>query len=512
MKQAFPYPRLANFLLLAAAATYFCTSIHSPVFFESLTIGHWIETHQAIPTEYLWSTAGAGQPWRSPSWLFELLLSLSEQLFGDQVFIVLKMLLLTCLVCGLSWLYACRARNAFIGTFIALPVSAGMLITAVLGPHLVGWLGAVLLIELAYRARLGEGTPLRALAVSFLVGVLLANSDASSAFAVLVSAVVLLSPAVEGEVLAPRAKRLGMVLVLVLSQLVTPYGGLQLLTIAQSFLFFLSLELGQRLNPGTVFQYQVSFLVLLWIVLVLLWPKHRRLLNGGEMLLAVGSTVLALASWKAAPYALLLVGLCTTLVWGRAQLSELGNLGEALSAFRQSMAKLPPLGTLWLLLCVLIVNVLNLWKVPFTKVLLPAREVDYLLEQPMDGALLHERFIGGYLVYRFADGKGRPRKLAAITDRSAFLDQPLAKSEVELETLSPGWKEYFAQLDPKRVLCRIDSTLYQVLTYDRSWELTLLYGFPPQSEPAAMLTKKGAFGWALFSKAAPESVADSESL
>jgi hypothetical protein len=139
--------------------------------------------------------------------------------------------------------------------------------------------------------------------------------------------------------------------------------------------------------------------------------------------------------------------------------------------------------------------------VPFTKALLPTAEIDYLLEHDLPSPILHEAFIGPYLVYRFAGADGSPLRLAAITPRSRLLAPAQALAESAIEKMQPGWKEFFTFIAPETILCRTHTPLYYQLERDPDWNGVVAYG---RELPSAVVEKKlerGVFGWAVFVKA-----------
>jgi hypothetical protein len=463
-------PALLSILIWFSAivllGSYLCASIFSAAFFGHLTIGHWIVSHYRVPTTDIWTLAAQGRVWRSDAWLFEVMLSAVESMFGDKGLIVLKLLLFSAFVGAASCCFSARSGDRFFGTFVAFVVSCGVLLGVCLEAKLLGWIFFIICLDLGCRFESGEDKK-RLLILIFFLGLLYSNVHSSSLGCLLVLAMLLLS---EGE----NPIRRGCVPFLALfalAQIATPYLGTQVYSSLRGFLNFLSLELNYQANPATIFQYPVAFLLLLLIVIGYLWHCHPWTLRGSELLIILFAAIMGFASRSLLPYALMLCGLMCARLWGRVQGSGLGNLGIALAKLEHQFSKLPAVGLIWVILCLIIVNIANLVRHPITTVLLPAAEVDYLLEDELPFPLLHESAVGPYLQYRFADQAGNPKQLVAMTPAAAQIAPNFAVAEMFLKDLHPGWEKFFTLIAPQTVLCRIGTPLYESLVNNQDWEL-----------------------------------------
>ncbi len=463
---------MLQLFVILVLGSYLCSSIYSPAFFGHLTIGHWIVSSFEVPSVNLWTLAGSGAQWKSESWLFELLLAQAEHFFGERGLVIIKLLLFFGVTGVLSWCYSSRSKDFFFGTAVACIVSCGALLGACLEAQTVGFLYFILVLEISYR--LQDASSSKGLfAAFFLLAASYANVAASALGALIVLAFFVCRG---GGTFSFNRRALFIALIFFLAQLVSPYSGAQLLSVAKEVCHSLSLALNLQSNPATVYSYPAAFLFLLLVVLGFFWHYSPRGLEASELLLLASVSCLGLAEHTYLPYALIIAGLNCALIWGRADANSLGNLGLGLLHLKRQLAKIPPLGLLWVLLCLVIVNVAGLLKAPMTNILLPAAEMDYVLEQKLAFPILHESAVGPYLQYRLANAQGELRQLPSITPRTAVLAPELARAEAKLRDLQPGWEDYFRLLNPRTVICRRQTPIYEVLKRDNSWELAFERG------------------------------------
>jgi len=152
----------------------------------------------------------------------------------------------------------------------------------------------------------------------------------------------------------------------------------------------------------------------------------------------------------------------------------------------------------FLLMCVLVVNVSNLWKQPFTDGLLPIAEADYLIEENLKPPLLHNAFVGSYLVYRFANPDGTPKRQVLVSEQSEKLNPEFFESYHSFMALEKGWKSFYSSYAPNVVICRTNSLQRALLSQNPDWKLVLAYGQKFPSQAAESLLEKDTFGWLVF--------------
>lgn len=478
--------------LVVLLGSYLCTTIYSAAFFGHLALGRWIVSHLRLPEVDLWTLAAHGKTWRSEAWLFEVLISLVESMLGEKGLLILKLVLFSVFVGAASFCFSARSGDRFFGTFVAFVVSCGVLLGVCLEARVLGWIFLVVSLELGGRFESDQQSKISLLPVFFL-GLFYANSHSSSLLGLLILTMLLLS-----ERDRPKSASLLFLAVFAAGQLATPYFGAQVYSSLAGFLNFLSMELNNQTNPATIFQYPAAFLLLLLIVLGYLWHCHPWTLRSAELLLVLFSAVAGLGSRSLLPYALILCGLICARLWGRVQGSGLGNLGLALAKFEHQLSRLPAIGVVWVVLCLIIVNVGNLIKAPLTSALMPAAETDFIIEEKLPFPLLHESAVGPYLQYRFSDEAGNPKQLVAITPAVSPIAPGFASAEMFLKDLHPGWEKFFALVAPKTVLCRTATPLYEVLVRDENWELIFKAGHRTGSGEEPLPSRRSLLSWAVF--------------
>ncbi len=498
-------PSLQKFigiLSLAALSSYLLSSIHSPQFYEDLTIGNWIRAQGSVPTSYIWGFSGHGFDWRSTSWLWQLLLSVWEESCGSESFILLKFALLAA---SFFALYACYRRcsqSTAVAGILTTVVGCGVFTANEIGAHIFAYSLFIFLIERLFairekkfKFRLREGI------VLFLLSSLYANIHFSSLIFLFIALILLLDSR-----LCCKEVGLGrfflVFFILLLGHFCSPYFGMQLLTSGEKILHFFTIDLGYQLKPGTVFHFPIAFIVLLWLVFASFWHSFPYGITRVIAFLAIFSSVLAFAHLDAAPLALFFTGLAICSIWGNAQAQgrSLGNLGEGFQRLGAMFGAFPVLGSVFLIICILVVNLSNLWKLPFTKTLLPVAEVDYLLEEQLDSPVLHDAFVGSYLVYRFSNPDGSPKRTVLLSEVSREINPGLFVSYFAYEKLEKGWEAFFESYAPRTVICQANSLQHALLSKNPRWKLEVAYGQKLPSRAAESLLEKGTFGWLIYTR------------
>jgi len=452
-----------------AVGSYLASSLFAPEFFEHLVVGRWITSQRALPTEYYWTLLASDLAWRPVSWGFALCVSLFESFFGETGLAIYKLSGFLFFVLSATTFYTCQARDGFFGTIIGLLVSCAVLTNATLSPMLFGWGFFLSTLGLVYLYTECKLKPSVALSSIFICGLLFANTHGFS----LIVLPILLTHLLFDSNQQPETKKrlLSALSAYTLSQFCTPYLGAQILQVLHAFINQLSLDFYFQLSVSTIYDFPLAFLVLILLLLGVFWSSAPKSLRLAEALLLALFALFALAQSNALPVALILAGYYTCNIWGRSNTGELGQLAEGFMQLRAKLMKLSPFGVLWIALCVLLVNVVNIYRIPSSRSHLPQAEVDYILEHELPFPLLHQREIGPYLVYRFSNERGEPKKKAALTPTALRLAPEIGRYEIALERFASGWQKFFDFIAPQTTLCRKASSLYAVLRSDAKWRL-----------------------------------------
>ena len=496
-------------LFLAVLATYLCTPLFETDLYLNLTVGHWIESHRAVPLFDYWNHSDlignaanlAGSklvPWCTTSWLFDVGISVIERSFGMGGLLWLKIALYFFAVAGLAWLFVSRSRDLLFGVMIASAVACGVLLHAGLTPELAVLGLVAVFAEIALRAI--EGTS-RSGVWSAVLFIALVAAQIEPLFGlvlfVLPAFVSLESGGGTPVCWGAIGRWLGVAAILTATAFLTPYFGAQVWWSLQSLLGPLVAGAGP---PATVYQFSACFLILLIVFWALLLFEQR-----GRLSLLQSSTALAVGyfgfAWMdCTPVAILFFGLMTCSAWSRAGRSRTSNLAHSIELLRAKLSRFPRQGVIWVLGCLSFVNVVKLQKIPQSTLLLPAKEIDYLLEHQPEQTVLYPPDIEPYVMYRGADGLGEPapnglRKAPAFTGRSETLRRIFA--------LQFGWEKPFAELAPRAVIARYNSPLYTLLSESAEWTLVMRNGVnlllpPDPNAPQYPLTE---YSWAVFDAA-----------
>ncbi len=487
-------PLLIQMLLVAVTTSYLSSSIFSPRFYEHLSLGNYLRNHDSFAENFIW---GSGKPWLHTTWLFDGLLSVSEGFFGETSFIILKLLLYFAVGLGLSTLYSGLAGDRFFGTFISLLIACGALLRMPLSSELFGL--ALLCFELSlahalvssYRRKQKLSLGLLASLLALLI--VHANADSSSVLALAFSFLFLAS---SSDI--PGSTKRTLLPLLCLTPLLTPFFGMQILQHLRLAGTMLSIELFYQASPASIYYFPFSFLLLVLILTGALWHRYPSGLKGAEISFMALCAAISMAIDHLLPISLLVTGYLLSLLWGRAQSESvaMGNLGEAFFRLKNGLSSVAPVGIIWVLICMLAVNVINIVKVPKVLTLLPQWEVDYYLNENLDPPLYHDYEVGSYLLQRFAAAQGEPTQKVVSSYASRYLDPKLTAAQIRLNRSGAGQEELFKKFAPNTALVSTFSPLYTILKVDPSWERMPV---PAPEKPAANSGQvQRPFGWALF--------------
>jgi hypothetical protein len=491
----YEYPLFANLaqvLVIASVATYLCTGIHFPEFYEHLTRGKWILENAELPKKYIWSVIGSNLDWSDSNWLFNIFVSWVETNFGTSGLISAKMLVCVFTVASFSILFSKISKDRFLGTIVAILVCCGLLHLAPFTAELLGWGELALLIFICEQIKSNpEKTHKRSwlLFTLLLLSIIYANTHASYGLAAFFC-----FSFFKGS----RATNILIFAIFIVAAFANPYFGGHLLTalkVCYNHVFF---DILLQRDPASIYNFSVAFLVLLWLLLALFWHYRSGSLTAFQVAQAGVFSLIGLASSYVLPISIIVIGILICKVWDSEKPENLGNLGQSISHFKRQLSGISPIGMLWVLLCITIVNTANHLKSPTSNVLLPKKEVEYLIETGFTPPLYHESFIGAYLAYRFSSEKGQLQNAVMITNSSLNLSLQAARAEFSLRNLGDDWRESFGSYAPNTVLCRQSSSLYQFLSENPDWRLL----FQDSSNQVKTTKQKGnnPFKWAVFKR------------
>ena len=468
-------PLLLAGTFFLALGSHLVSPIREPEFFFRLTVGHWIESNGTVPSKDLWTLAGSSAPWSAPGWLFDLSLSFLERIGGHTAFIWTK-LLLFCLLLGLlQRLFFRLCRDRFFAGLVTTLVGAGLLVDGELLPSLLGWILFPLIAEQICRFRAGKTS---SAVLTAGLSILLTNLTGSP---FLLAFIFVLSwfvedPSSEKTRLetdrdGPGTSAVPIILgaIWLAASIATPYlfkgllgAGLQLAGEIDTALRF-------RAHPATVFEYRTAFVVLLWLLFAGLKQDSRTGRPSPLVVIAALASVAGAVSISAMPYAIVAAGFCVARSWGEGSQRNEPGMRDGLERLGSSIYRLSPAGLVWLLSCASVVNIVHAVKVPTNTFVLPGPAIDFVLDRKLPFPLFHERSVGYYLAYRFAEPSGAPRFLAMADDRAAIFDRGIVAGDETVNHLTLGWEQYFDRYAPQTVLCRIASPLFSALKRDPQW-------------------------------------------
>ena len=464
----------ATLWLLSAAALgcYLCEVISDPDIFFSLAVGRWEIVNGSLPRTDLWSAAMHGAAWLDPGALFNILVSMIETAFGWPGLAVLKLFLCTAVVGGLFLLFSAATADAFFAGIIGVLAACGMLERAPLNTELAG---AVLFLGLLAAALRNEQLSPVAVIVCGLFSA--AYSYVHPGWFLAILSLVALGRYRAAAVVACFG-------------VLPPYWGGQLLQELKAGLAEAAFAIREQSAASTIFDYPFAFLMLLWVVAVLLSAGRREMpVPKREVVTAGLFSLIALALKGVVPYALVLTGFATCRLWETSP--QTTPLASAVAGLRGFFIKLKFTGTAWVLLCIVIVNAVNFYRVPTDTGLLPVKEIDYIVGNNLSNPLWSESGIASYVAYRFSDADGNPKRKVAYGKRSLAEHPEWFAAELR------GRASTLFGLAPATILVRVDSALYDSLIVDGRYTLAFENG-----EPAPRTDGKPAprYAWAVFTR------------
>lgn len=473
---------LLRAMVVLAVTTYFCAPLYHPETFWYLTLGHWIQEHGQVPVVDLWTAAGEGRPWVSASWLFSLLLSSSEWVLGERGLLLFTLLNFILLGGVASWVFASRSGDPFVGVSLTIILCGAVLLLGAPTPEIPGIALALLGYE-ALERFLSSG---KVTWLSGCVASLIMLVNVHPLYYPLLLLVVL-------SLWARRPRNYVAIVLCLLTVVCTPYLGLQVPQLVAQWSNAISFIAASREGVPSVYHYPFAFLLLLLLLAAIFSRSTSMPLRPVELPFFALGVLAGFFALNFTGVAVALSALMLAKLWAAGAQHSGGNLAVAVSRLREKSARLPTLGVIWIALCVVIVNVVNLFKFPFDDRALPVRVVDRLLEDRLPGPVFHEPEIGSYLIFRFATGRGEPTRAAALDLRTPAILPELAAELAAFRGGLPGWLRLADRFAPQTIVCRARSPLDTVLRGDPSWRL-VFDTVRQDSAPSAM-------EWSLFTRA-----------
>lgn len=450
---------IVYFSLLLASAAYLAQPIFEPNFFADVALGHQLLAAKILPHSHLLTAIGDGQFWAEPRWLTAVLIAKSEILFGERGLIVLRLLSIALLLLALGQVCLRLSGNAVLAGLIALLTSAGLLVypdgalNALPQAFLVFTLGGMFCLLKTKRVK-----PVLLMLTCFAV--LLSNLDAQIFLWAIILAAFLIFPR------ASRRQKLQLLFVLAVAAICNPYLGAELASAGRMFLTDLQAELVFRLHPPSIFYYDVAALIILALLFVLCAHYRLMFLEKNEALCSAVLLLAATASRTYVPPALLAISLIVCTLWGRAAGTGFGNFSEALTRLGNTLRSISAVGVIWVLWCLIIVEVAKLIQAPMLTVMLPQPELDAILAEAKRPKIFHSAAIGSYVAYRMA-----PLDARALTDPTArALDLQRYLQVEQFFSARPGWETVVSEIAPDYLLVGLTDPIGQVLKLDPHWK------------------------------------------
>lgn len=451
------------FLLVACAlGAYLTTEIVDPKIFSHVIMGRWIIFNQSLPQVNHWTTLGYGQEWFTSTWLFDCLAARVDMLGGEKALALMKMGLSIALVVVLFSVFALRARELFIGGALGTISACAILASSPAESELAGLCFFVVSIFLAARA--AEAPTAKNLLSLFLLVVISVNIHPLAWASILCSIVLLWG--VEEKA---RKKLMLVCGALILTPVLTPYFGRNLVFAVVDLLRFFNLELMLETHPATVYHYSFSFLLLLWFVMLFFLKERPQVLSRREVVLTVAFSIFGAASTRFIPYAVVVTAFYLSTIWQRAQ-GNLGALGEGVLRLQRHFGLYPAPGVSFLAAVIVIINVNPLLGSPLNPFIIPKYEMDYVAEKGVNSPILHDPKVGPYVLYRMSDERGVPKVLPAVDSRIVSVPAARFASSLRVSGLGLGWREFFDFISPNTVLCRKVDPLCELLGSTNEWK------------------------------------------
>lgn len=479
-------------MFLLVLASYFCAPIHHPNFYFHLLLGNWIRAHGALPTMDYWSAAGEGAPFYATNWAFDVAVSWIEQAWGEQGLLNFKLLLFVSFIGLIASALSRRSGSRFLGAALTALIAAGVFESSSLEPDVIGW-GLFFFCFDSFLQLMRSENFARGLAKLFLLLIIYVNVHASAYLVIAgILAALPTASAFNGR------QKTALAAAAALAAFCTPYLGGQLLPVTSAF--FVELAHHALLHPraGTLFHYPTAFVLLLWMLLLACLQQSPRSIGARELALLVLLTLGALMAVDYSPYAIIALGYAVAGLWGEVGPQGLGNLGRGIEAFRLRASEWDLKGIVWVLFCLVIVNGVQLFRLPLSLGGYPVKAMDFVVDRQLPGPILVDSRFAPYVAYRTSDASGMPSAKPAVDPRTPTLAFDLGRQMTLFERSGQGLDKFLSAAAPRLILCRTESLLCEVAARSAEWRLVFeWFKAVDDPEPLPEALRKGT-SWLIY--------------
>jgi len=451
------------FSAVIATAFYLTTSVMDPDLWWHIAVGRWIIHHQQVPSVDYWNMFWIGQSWIAYSWSNEVIFALVDSYLGDHGLLSLKLAIAVLISGSFCYCLSKLSGDWYFGTLLGIFTFAACAGHFTLRPQSIVWIYFIWLIYFADRLdKKGFGS-LDALAV-FGLGLLWANTHLTTVFGLATLVIWLLR-----KNKLPLALKAGGVFFL--GTLITPYFGSEWLLLLEKSSHPLKHTMIIEFKPATLMNYVTGMVLMLGAVLMGFLYYRPKAASLGQLFLPVAFTFAGLAFIKFMPFAAITLSAVIAVLWegGSEKENNLGKLGEGFLRLKNLIKRIPREGLSFLIICIAIVNVYQVWQSPLNHTITPIDAVDFIEEHELRHPVLNTFGAGGYLIYRFSDNKGLIQNPVAIDGRTNVISEEVWKAYGAAYTGSRDWAEYIELVKPETILWTSGAPLVSLLLLSGEW-------------------------------------------
>lgn len=372
-------------------ATYLTGPLIDPDLWWHLTVGRWILHHSEIPSVELWNRFALGKPWVAYSWSNEVLFAAVDGFYGIHGLLVLKLCLLVGLGFSLAYCFSVLAKDRYFGVLLAALTLAGCSAHATLRPQTITWIYLSWLILACHRIETKGIRPRYLVQVALLL-MLWANTHITTAIALGVVG----GWTISGMQISRAVK---VVSVGFLGTLLTPYLGWEWIIFLSKTGHPLEYQAIAEFQPATILFYPTGFLSIVATFLGFFEFQRPGFLSKEKLLVAFILVLASLAIVKFMPIAVIVIAALVAEQWGSStdRIADYGNIAEGIERLKRLIFRLPKEGLAFVLLCMVVVNVVKLWRGPVDITFLPKQAVDFMLEKKLPHPFANDFGHGGTL-------------------------------------------------------------------------------------------------------------------
>jgi len=452
------------FSAVLASAFYLTGPVLDPDLWWHIAVGRWVIHNQQVPVVDYWNMFWVGQSWLAYSWSNEILFALVDRSLENHGLLGLKLILAFLISFSFCYCLSRLSGDWFLGTVLGIFTFAACASHFTLRPQSIVWIYFIWLIYFADRIE-GRGLRFKEGVAVFGLAVLWANSHLTTVFGL---GVLVLWVLQRGRVsLAVKAGAL-----FFLGTLLTPYFGSEWLLLFEKSSHPLKHSMIVEFQAATLTNYVTGMVVMLAAVLLGFLYYKPMAVSVGKLLLAGAFTFAGLAFIKFMPFAAISISAAIAILWrnaGQDTDKDLGKLGEGFQRLKQLILRIPVEGLSFVIICIAIVNVYQLWKTPLDLDVTPVQAVDFIQEQNLSHPILNTFGSGGYLIYRFSDNRGNPEHLVAIDGRTNVIPEHVWTAYHAARVGSRNWFDFVELVKPKTILWTSGAPFVTLLLSSGEW-------------------------------------------